>query len=191
MNEFPHPTGPQAIDRDMVQERGEPCVLVLRCDSAHAVQRAWHAWSGAVSGAWFAGRVPVGQPLSSTASAAGCPALFGSFAGTSNGGERRSTSRPPGGPRGPPGATPRRSALRTGRCRPRARRRRLAARACGSRASAAAGCARRSFRTRYRPTAHHDRFLLLSVARFIIVVMAFVVIAVGRLRVVPRAAPRR
>jgi hypothetical protein len=32
-----------------VQERGEPCVLVLLCDSAHAIQRTWRALPGSVS----------------------------------------------------------------------------------------------------------------------------------------------
>jgi len=29
----------KVLDRDVVQERGEPCLLVLLCDFAHAVQR--------------------------------------------------------------------------------------------------------------------------------------------------------
>jgi hypothetical protein len=30
---------PQAIDSDVMQERREPCFLVLPCDSAHTIQR--------------------------------------------------------------------------------------------------------------------------------------------------------
>ena len=52
---------PQAIDVDMVQERGEPHILVLLCYSAHAIQRTCRAHSGTVSGACFAVRVPLGQ----------------------------------------------------------------------------------------------------------------------------------
>ena len=55
---------PQAVDVDMVQERGEPHLLVLLCDSAHAIQRAWHAQAGAVSGACCAGRVLLAQAAS-------------------------------------------------------------------------------------------------------------------------------
>src|SRR6188472_4685296 len=55
---------PQAIDIDMVQERSEPRIPVLLCDSAHAVQRTCHAHSGSVSGACFAGRVLLAQAAS-------------------------------------------------------------------------------------------------------------------------------
>src|SRR5438034_531497 len=55
---------PQAVDVDRVQERGEPHLLVLLCDSAHAIQRAWHAQAGAVSGACRAGRVLLAQAAS-------------------------------------------------------------------------------------------------------------------------------
>ena len=73
---------PEAIDVDVVQERGEPCLLVLHCDSAHATKRTWRALPGTASGTRFAGRVPLAQPLPSTASAAARAALFGSFAGS-------------------------------------------------------------------------------------------------------------
>jgi hypothetical protein len=53
---------PQTVDIDVVQERREPCFLVLLCDLAHAIQRTWRALSGSASGARFAGRVPLGQP---------------------------------------------------------------------------------------------------------------------------------
>jgi hypothetical protein len=55
---------PQAVDVDVVQERGEPCFPVLLCNSAHALQRTWRALPGSVSRARFAGRVPLGQPPS-------------------------------------------------------------------------------------------------------------------------------
>src|SRR4051794_10149715 len=55
---------PQAIDVNVVQERGEPRILVLLCDSAHAVQRAWHAHSGSESGACRVGRVLLAQAAS-------------------------------------------------------------------------------------------------------------------------------
>jgi hypothetical protein len=51
---------PQAFDVDVVQERGESCILVLLCHSAHAIQLAWRALPGSGSGARFAGRVPLG-----------------------------------------------------------------------------------------------------------------------------------
>ncbi|MCA1679122.1 MAG: hypothetical protein LC777_09370 [Actinobacteria bacterium] len=55
---------PQAIDVDVMQERGELRFPVLLCDSAHTIQRTRRALPGAVSGARFAGRVPLGQPPS-------------------------------------------------------------------------------------------------------------------------------
>ena len=53
---------PEAIDVDVVQERSELRVLVRLRDLAHAIQRTWRALPGSVSGARFAGRVPLGQP---------------------------------------------------------------------------------------------------------------------------------
>ena len=53
---------PEAFDVDVVQERGEPHLLVLRCDSAHAIKRAGHTHTGSVSGACCAGHVSLGQP---------------------------------------------------------------------------------------------------------------------------------
>jgi len=73
---------PQAVDVDVVHQRGEPCLLVLLCCSTHTVQRIGRAVPGSVSGARFAGRVPLGQPPFLTVSAAGIPALFDGFAGT-------------------------------------------------------------------------------------------------------------
>ena len=73
---------PQAIDVDVVQERGEPRILVLLCHPAHAIQFTWRALPGTGSGARFAGRVPLGGRLPSTASAAPPWALFGGFAGS-------------------------------------------------------------------------------------------------------------
>jgi hypothetical protein len=52
---------PQPIDIDMVQERGEPCFLVRLCRSAHASQVTGRAGSGPLSGARFAGHVPLGR----------------------------------------------------------------------------------------------------------------------------------
>jgi hypothetical protein len=52
---------PQAIDVNVVQERGEPHILVLLRHSAHAIQRICRAHSGTVPGACFAVRVPLGQ----------------------------------------------------------------------------------------------------------------------------------
>jgi hypothetical protein len=51
----------QAVDVDVMQERGEPRILVLLCDSAHAIQRTWHAHTGTASGAWLAVRVLLAQ----------------------------------------------------------------------------------------------------------------------------------
>jgi hypothetical protein len=42
----------------MVQERGEPRVLVRCCHSAHTIKRTWRALPDTVSGARFASRVP-------------------------------------------------------------------------------------------------------------------------------------
>jgi hypothetical protein len=69
----------------VVQERSEPRVLIPCCDSAHTVQRTLRSQSGSVSGARFAGRVPLGQGLPSTTSATASAALFGGFAGVGSG----------------------------------------------------------------------------------------------------------
>jgi hypothetical protein len=53
---------PQAIDVHVVQERGEPCLLVLQRSSAHAIQRTYRVSPGTVSGTRFAGRVSLGRP---------------------------------------------------------------------------------------------------------------------------------
>ncbi len=52
---------PQAIDIDVVQERGEPRFLVRCCHSAHTIQPTERAVPGTGSGARFAGRVPLGR----------------------------------------------------------------------------------------------------------------------------------
>ena len=52
---------PQALDIDVVKERGEPHILVLLCNSAHTIQITGHAQSGTASGTCFTGRVPLGQ----------------------------------------------------------------------------------------------------------------------------------
>ena len=51
---------PQTIDVNVVQERGEPRILVRSCHSAHTIQRTEHALPGTGSGACFAGRIPLG-----------------------------------------------------------------------------------------------------------------------------------
>src|SRR6476469_3500692 len=53
--------GPQPVEIDMVQQRGEPCLLVLSCYLAHTSQRTGRALPGSVSGTRFAGRVPLGH----------------------------------------------------------------------------------------------------------------------------------
>ena len=52
---------PEPIDIDMMQERGEPHLLVLLRHLAHAVQPAWRALPGTESGARRAGRVSLGR----------------------------------------------------------------------------------------------------------------------------------
>ena len=52
---------PQAINVNMVQQRGEPRVLVLPCRLAHASQITERTDSGPESGARFAGHVPLGR----------------------------------------------------------------------------------------------------------------------------------
>jgi len=54
----------QAVDVNVMQERREPRFLVRSCRSAHAIQLAWRALPGPVSGARFAGRVPLGRSAS-------------------------------------------------------------------------------------------------------------------------------
>ena len=74
---------PQAVDVNVVQERGEPRFLVRLRHSPHTMPaHLARRRSGSVSGARFAGRVPLGRSLPSTASAAPPWALFGRFAGT-------------------------------------------------------------------------------------------------------------
>ena len=51
---------PQAIDIDVVQERGEPRFLVRCCHSAHTTKLTERALPDTESGARFAGRVPLG-----------------------------------------------------------------------------------------------------------------------------------
>src|SRR2546423_4433793 len=50
----------------------------------YTIQRTWHAQPGSVSGARFAGHVPLGRFLPSTTSATASAALFGSFAGSTD-----------------------------------------------------------------------------------------------------------
>jgi hypothetical protein len=55
---------PQAIDVDVVKQRGESCFPVLTCDSAHAVQRTLRTQVGSASGVRFADRVLLAQAAS-------------------------------------------------------------------------------------------------------------------------------
>ena len=73
---------PQAIDVNVVQERGEPRFLIRCCHSAHTIQPTERALPGTVSGARFAGVFPLAGRLPSTISAAPPWALFSSFTGT-------------------------------------------------------------------------------------------------------------
>src|SRR6185437_7486296 len=52
---------PQAANGDVVQERGEPCLLIPYCHLPHTIQLTWHTWPGTASGACFAARVPLGS----------------------------------------------------------------------------------------------------------------------------------
>jgi hypothetical protein len=60
-------------------------VEALESDPSHTSQRTGRALPGSESGARFAGRVPLGQPPSSTASAPAEAGLFGGFAGVGSG----------------------------------------------------------------------------------------------------------
>src|SRR4051812_34175750 len=73
---------PQAIDIDVVQERGEPHILVLPRRSAHDSQITWRAGSGPESGARFPGRVSLGRSPSLHRLRRPTLALFTGFAGT-------------------------------------------------------------------------------------------------------------
>ncbi len=52
----------QPEHRDVVQQRGEPRLLIPSCHFPHAVQPTWHALPGTASGTCFAVRVPHGSP---------------------------------------------------------------------------------------------------------------------------------
>ena len=52
---------PETIDINVMQERGEPHILVLPRHLAHAVQPAWRALPGTESGTRRAGRVSLGR----------------------------------------------------------------------------------------------------------------------------------
>ena len=97
---------PQALDVDVVQERGEPRILV-RC----AIPRTRSSSLGALSRALSPERVllaafPLAGPLPSTASAAPPWALFGSFPGSTRPSDFSRSSitglRPRPSPRDPP-----------------------------------------------------------------------------------------
>ena len=55
---------PEALDVDVMQERGEPCLLVQLRLPAHATKRTRRVLPGSASGTRFAGRVPLGRPPS-------------------------------------------------------------------------------------------------------------------------------
>ena len=52
---------PEPVNVHMVQQRGEPCLLVSYCHLPHTVQRTGRVLPGPVSGTRFAGRVPLGR----------------------------------------------------------------------------------------------------------------------------------
>src|SRR4029077_15201561 len=66
----------------MVEKRGESLLLPLPCGLPYAVQRLGHAPPGLSPVHALLIRVPLSPALGSTASAAGDPALFGSFPAT-------------------------------------------------------------------------------------------------------------
>src|ERR1035437_1869386 len=49
---------PQPFQRDVVQQRGEPRILLPYSNFPHTIQPTWHAWPGSASGTCFAVRVP-------------------------------------------------------------------------------------------------------------------------------------
>ena len=55
---------PQAVDVDVVQERGEPRFLIRCCHSAHTTKPTERTLPGTESGARFASRVPLGRSAS-------------------------------------------------------------------------------------------------------------------------------
>jgi hypothetical protein len=55
---------PEAVDVDVVQERGEPRFLVCCCHSAHTTKRTERAMPGTGSGTRFGSRVPLGRSAS-------------------------------------------------------------------------------------------------------------------------------
>jgi hypothetical protein len=55
---------PEAVDIDVMQERGEPRFLVRCCHLAHTTKRTERAMPGTESGARFAGHVPLGRSAS-------------------------------------------------------------------------------------------------------------------------------
>ena len=74
---------PQAIDVNVMQERGEPHILVLLAATRRTRSSSLGALcSGSVSGACFAGRVPLGRSPSLHRLRRPSLGLFGGFAGT-------------------------------------------------------------------------------------------------------------
>src|SRR6478672_13315326 len=73
---------PEPVDVHMVQQRGEPCLLVSYCHLPHTVQRTWRVLPGAESGTRLLAVFPLVDPLPSTGSAVATATLFVGFAGT-------------------------------------------------------------------------------------------------------------
>ena len=94
----------------MVQQRREPCILVLSCYFTHTVQPTWHACPALRPGRVVLAVFSSASPLPSTASAAACAALFGGFAGTTGLSDFPCSSisgvRPQPSLSGPPGDQP-------------------------------------------------------------------------------------
>src|SRR5689334_9068915 len=72
----------QPINVHMVQQRREPFPLVCLCSFAYTFKRTVRIVPALCPGRVLPARVPLIEPLPSTASAANPSALFGCFAGT-------------------------------------------------------------------------------------------------------------
>ena len=66
----------------MVQERGEPHRPIFPCCLTYPLERTAHASRLCIRSAFCSGRFPLARPLPSIPSAAGRPALFEDFVGT-------------------------------------------------------------------------------------------------------------
>src|SRR5438445_506531 len=67
---------------DVVQKRREPQLLILSCCLTYRSSALGASFRLGVRDAFCCGRFPLAKPLPSIPSAAGCPALFGDFSGT-------------------------------------------------------------------------------------------------------------